>query len=464
MKIKPEQLRYQRRNVWEESDPIKHSEIMNFAEEYKSFINDVKSERACVKTIVARALAQGFKPIEQYQSLKPGDRLILTSRAKAVLLAVVGQQGLDNGISLVGSHIDVPRLDLKPQPLYEDEKLAYLKTHYYGGIKKYQWLAIPLALHGVVCLQDGQLVEVNVGDKPGDPVFAITDLLPHLAKEQMEKKLCEAVEGEQLNLLVGGIPLKEGGNERVKLGILDLLYQNYGISEEDFISAELEVVPAWPAYDIGFDRSLVGAYGQDDRVCVFNSLRAILETTSPNRTAVALFIDKEETGSTGNTGMSGRFLQNTLADMGALLYPYFNELSLRRILTKSIALSADVTAGLDPNFDDVMEKNNAARIGCGVVVTKYTGSRGKNNTNDAHAETMAFIRGLLNQNNIIWQTGELGKIDQGGGGTIAHIIAEQGLEVIDCGVALLSMHAPLEIASKADIFECYRAYKAFLAL
>ncbi|MDO7787273.1 aminopeptidase [Desulforamulus aquiferis] len=462
--INQDQLRYRRKNVWEEADTKKYQDIMNFAEEYKDFISNSKSERACVRQIVARALSHGFKPLDQYQALKPGDRVIQTYREKAVLMSVVGHQGLDRGITLVGSHTDVPRLDLKPQPLYEEEKLAFLKTHYYGGIKKYQWLAVPLALHGVVCLIDGRVVEINVGDMPGDPVFAISDLLPHLAKEQMEKKLSEAVEGEQLNLLVGGIPIKQGEKERVKLAILELLYNKYGVTEEDFISAELEVVPAGTAYDIGFDRSFVGAYGQDDRVCVYNSLRAILEVGTPGRTAVALFIDKEETGSTGNTGMSGRFLQNTLADMGMLLYPNFNELSLRKILATSIALSADVTAGLDPNFEGVMEKNNAARLGGGVVVTKYTGARGKNNTNDAHAETMAFMRGLLEQNQIIWQTGELGKIDQGGGGTIAHIIAEQGFEVVDCGIALLSMHAPLEIASKADIYECYRAYKAFFAL
>ncbi|SHF44030.1 aminopeptidase [Desulforamulus putei] len=460
--VKADRLKYSRKNVWENAGEGTMQEIMAFAEDYKTFITCAKTERSCVRQIVNMALASGFIPIEQCQNLRPGDRVCITGKGKIVALAVIGQQGLEKGICLIGSHTDVPRLDLKPHPLYQEEGLAFFKTHYYGGIKKYQWLTIPLALHGIVCRADGQTVEISIGDRPGDPVFTITDLLPHLAKDQMVKKLTEAVEGEQLNLLIGGLPLQGGDKDNaVKMNMLTLLHENYGITEEDFISAELEAVPAGPACDVGLDRSMVGAYGQDDRVCVYTSLRAILETTAPARTAVALFVDKEEIGSTGNTGMQGRFLQNAVAEIGSRMDPRFNELAIYRVFAKSIALSADVTAAVDPNFEGVLEKLNAARLGGGVVVTKYTGAKGKYHTNDANAEYVAFLRNLLNQNQITWQTGELGKVDQGGGGTIAHMIAELGFEVIDCGVPLLSMHAPLEIASKADIFECYRAYKAF---
>ncbi|AQS57744.1 aminopeptidase [Desulforamulus ferrireducens] len=459
--MKQEELLYTRKNVWSQADAGMLQEILSFAEDYKRFLNSAKTERSCFKSLVNIALGQGFRPIAEVRQLRPGDRVLITGHNKVLALAVIGQEGLDKGITLIGSHTDVPRLDLKPNPLYEEQGLALFKTHYYGGIKKYQWVAIPLALQGVVCKANGQVVEVSIGDRPGDPVFTITDLLPHLAKDQMVKKVTEFLEGEQLNLLIGGIPLKGEKEQGVKKNILQLLHKNYGITEEDFISAELEAVPAWPAYDIGFDRSLVGAYGQDDRVCVYTSLRAILETVLPKRTAVALFIDKEEIGSTGNTGMNGRFLQNAVVEIGCRLNPQYNELALYRTFARSLAISADVTAGVDPNFEGVLEKNNAAKIGGGVVVTKYTGAKGKYHTNDASAEFIAYLRKLLHEHKITWQTGELGKVDQGGGGTIAHIIAELGFEVIDCGVPLLSMHAPLEVASKADIYECYRTYKAF---
>ena len=456
-----EKLTYKRKNVWAQAETGRVQEMLAFAEDYKLFLSNAKTERSCFKQLVNIALGQGFRPLEGVQQLRPGDKVLITGHNKVVALAVIGQDGLDQGITLIGSHTDVPRLDLKPNPLYEEQGLAFFKTHYYGGIKKYQWVAIPLALHGIVCKADGQVVEVSIGDRPGDPVFTITDLLPHLAKDQMVKKVTEFMEGEQLNLLIGGIPLKDEKDQAVKSNILNILHQNYGITEEDFISAELEAVPVGPAYDIGFDRSLVGAYGQDDRVCVYTSLRAILETVNPKRTAVALFIDKEEIGSTGNTGMNGRFLQNAVAEIGLRLNPHYNELALYRTFARSLAISADVTAGIDPNFEGVLEKNNAARIGGGVVVTKYTGAKGKYHTNDASAEFVAYLRKLLNENKITWQTGELGKVDQGGGGTIAHIIAELGFEVVDCGVPLLSMHAPLEVASKGDIYECYRTYKSF---
>ncbi|CCO08337.1 aminopeptidase [Desulforamulus hydrothermalis] len=459
---KVEHLEYSRKNVWEQANHELVQQIMAFAEDYKTFISSAKTERACVRQIIRRAQAAGFQPVDRYERLQPGDRVYITAKEKIAVLAVIGRQDWQKGIRLIGSHTDVPRLDLKPHPLYQEAGLAFFKTHYYGGIKKYQWLTIPLALHGVVCLADGQRVEISIGDRPGDPVFTITDLLPHLAKDQMVKKMTEAVAGEQLNLLIGGQPRQDSDKENaVKMNILALLHEEYGITEEDFISAELEAVPAGAACDVGLDRSMVGAYGQDDRVCVYTSLQALLETKEPACTAVALFVDKEEIGSTGNTGMQGRFLTNALAEIGCRLAPQFNELSLYRMLAQSRALSADVTAALDPNFDGVLEKLNAARLGGGVVITKYTGARGKYHTNDANAEYVALLRNLLNRQQITWQTGELGKVDQGGGGTIAHMMAELGMEVIDCGVALLSMHAPLEIASKADIYECYRAYKAF---
>ncbi|GAB6179198.1 aminopeptidase [Desulfotomaculum defluvii] len=462
MNVKPEELIYHRKNAWEQVNEETKQQILNLSEGYKQFLSNCKTERACVRQIINMAQMRGFLPINQCQSVEAGDKVIISSKGKVVALAVIGQQGLDEGISLIGSHTDAPRLDLKPHPLYQEHDLALFKTHYYGGIKKYQWLAIPLALHGVIYKADGQVVDVSIGDRPNDPVFTITDLLPHLAKDQMVKKLTEAVEGEQLNILIGGIPLSGGGKDKaVKLNVLKLLFENYGITEEDFISAELELVPAGPAHDVGLDRSMIGAYGQDDRVCVFTSLQAILEINNPKRTAVALFIDKEEIGSNGNTGMMGRFLQNAVSEIGIRMYQSFNEFTLYRVFEKSIALSADVTAAMDPNYEGVMEKMNAARLGGGVVVTKYTGAKGKYHTNDANAEYVAFIRKMLNQHNIIWQTGELGKVDQGGGGTIAYIIAELGFEVIDCGVPLLSMHAPMEIASKADVYECYKAYKNF---
>ncbi|MEG6522729.1 aminopeptidase [Desulfotomaculum sp. 1211_IL3151] len=462
MNIKPEDLIYNRKNVWKQVNAETAQQIFNFSEGYKQFISNSKTERACVSQIINMAQIRGFIPIQQCQALKPGDKVIISSKGKVVALAVIGQQGLDRGLSLIGSHTDAPRLDLKPHPLFQDQELALFKTHYYGGIKKYQWLAVPLALHGVIYKSDGQVVDISIGEEPNDPIFTISDLLPHLAKDQMVKKLTEAVEGEQLNILIGGVSLPGGGKDNsVKLNILKLLYETYGITEEDFVSAELELVPAGPARDLGLDRSMIGAYGQDDRVCVYTSLQAILEINNPNRTAVALFVDKEEVGSNGNTGMMGRFLQNTISEMGMRLYPAFNEFALYRVFEKSIALSADVTAAMDPNYEGVLEKMNAARLGGGVALTKYTGVKGKYHTNDANAEYVAFIRKMLNQHDIIWQTGELGKVDQGGGGTIAYIIAELGFEVIDCGVPLLSMHSPLEIASKADVFECYRTYKNF---
>lgn len=455
----PEEKRI--RTVWERVSSQERQEILALGEDYKRFLDACKTERRAVATIIEAAQRRGFVPLGR-GPLAPGDKVYAVNRHKAVLLAVIGEGSPEEGCNIVGAHIDAPRLDLKPQPLYEDEGLALAKTHYYGGIKKYQWLAIPLALYGTVILAGGEKIELALGSSPGDPVFTVTDLLPHLAKDQMDRKMADAVPGENLNLLVGSIPAPGEEKGRVKRAILDHLFQTYGITEEDFVSAELEAVPAWPAVDIGFDRGLVGAYGQDDRACAYALYRAITEIEHPRRTAVALFVDKEEIGSQGNTGMGARFFEDFVAELLARLVPESSHLTLRRCLDASRALSADVSAGIDPTYAEVMEKNNAARIGCGVVLTKYTGARGKQHANDAHAEYLYAVRTLFNRSGVVWQVGELGKVDQGGGGTIAYLLAAYGMDVVDCGPPLLSMHAPLEVASKADVYMTYRAYRAFL--
>jgi aspartyl aminopeptidase len=457
-------LAYQRKNAWDFLNTGERQKVIAFAEEYKQYLNDAKTEREAVAASASYAIRAGFIPFSEKERLVPGDRVFAVKRDKSMILAVIGRQPAESGFNIVGAHIDSPRLDLKPQPLYEDEWLTLLKTHYYGGVKKYQWMAIPLSLHGIVIKADGSSVSVNTGDGPGDAVFTITDLLPHLAKDQMEKKLSDAFAGENMNLLAGSIPLDDRDQkDRFKLALLEYLNRTYGINEEDLISAELEAVPAWPARDVGFDRSFVGGYGQDDRVCAFTALRAIGEVSIPERTAVVLLADKEEIGSTGNTGMQSSFFAGFIAEIIARFGGSFSDLTLRRSLDASTALSADVNVGLDPNFPDVVEKMNAARIGGGLVLTKYTGNKGKYTSNDAHAEVMAFARRLFDGAGVLWQTGELGKVDQGGGGTIAHILAEYGMDVLDCGVALLSMHAPFEVASKADLYMAYKGYRAFLS-
>ncbi|BAF61085.1 aspartyl aminopeptidase [Pelotomaculum thermopropionicum SI] len=457
-------LAYQRQNAWERMDGEERNQAFLFSEDYKRFLDSAKTEREAVVSALALLKEAGFCPLEALPRLKPGDRVFAVNRNKALIIAVIGQSPPENGLNIIGAHIDSPRLDLKPQPLYEEEGLALFKTHYYGGIKKYQWLAIPLALHGVVVKSSGETVPVVIGERPGEPVFTISDLLPHLAKDQMEKKMADAVSGEGLNILAGGMPVAGGEvKERFKLAVLDQLNRLYGITEEDLISAELELVPAWTARDVGLDRSFVGGYGQDDRVCAYASLRAAIETVSPARTALTVLVDKEETGSNGNTGMNASFFANTVAEIASRCAPGYSDLLLRRMLAGSRALSADVNVGLDPNYTDVVEKMNTARLGGGVVLAKYTGSRGKYATNDAHAEMVAHVRQVFNKAGVIWQTGELGKVDQGGGGTIAHLMADYGMDVIDCGVALLGMHSPFEVASKADIYMAYKGYKAFLA-
>lgn len=464
-----EKLTWKSKVVWEKVDKTENQKVFQLNDQYKVFLNKCKTEREGIQYIIEKAEEKGFKPLSQVINsqgkLSAGDKVYIENREKGIVLAVIGQEPMQNGVNIIGSHVDAPRLDLKPNPLYEDNGLALFKTHYYGGIKKYQWLTIPLALHGTIIKKDGSKVSFQIGEKEDDPIFTISDILPHLAKDQMEKKMREAVSGEGLNLLVGSIPFKdEKVQEKVKLAILDKLNQDYGIIEEDFISAEIEAVPAGKAKDVGLDRGLVGGYGQDDRVCVFTSMQAIFELAgTPKHTAINLIVDKEEIGSTGNTGMKSRFLANVLGELINLTEGSYSDLTLRRCMTNSRALSADVNAGIDPNYEGVHEKRNAARIGHGIVLTKYTGSGGKYSTNDANAEFVAEIRNLFNQEGIQWQIGELGKVDQGGGGTIAQFMAEYNMEVLDVGVPLLSMHAPFEIASKADVYMAYKGYRAFFS-
>jgi len=457
-----ENLVYKGKNVWEKVSEEEKEKIFALGEEYKSFLDKSKTEREAVREIVRAAKEKGFldlKEVRDREQLKPGTGFFAVYRDKAVVLGVMGSAELSRGIRLIGSHLDSPRLDLKPQPLYEKCDLALFKTHYYGGIKKYQWTAIPLALHGIVVLQDGRKIEVVLGENGDDPVFTITDLLPHLAGEQSKRRLSEAIKGEELNVLVGSIPMKgEGYKEKVKLAVLERLNSTYGIIEEDLISAELEMVPAGNARDIGFDRSLIGAYGQDDRICVFASLKAVFDIEMPEKTAIALFVDKEEIGSVGNTGMQSRILEETLYE---LLKITGQEASIYKLLSSSEVLSADVNAAIDPTWEDVMDKLNAAKLGFGICLTKYTGARGKVDASDAHAEYIAEIRNLFNRNGIVWQMGELGKVDQGGGGTIAKYLANLNMNVIDCGMPLLSMHAPFEVSSKGDLYMGYKAFKAF---
>ncbi|MBQ4145695.1 MAG: aminopeptidase, partial [Clostridia bacterium] len=395
-------------------------------------------------------------------TLKPGDRVYSVNRDKNIILAVIGKNPVEKGVNILGAHIDSPRLDLKPNPLYEDQGIAYFKTHYYGGIKKYQWTAIPLSIHGVAALQDGTQIKISIGENEDEPVFCVTDLLPHLADGQVKKKMFEAIPGESLNVILGNIACDdEEIKEGVKLNILKILNEKYDICEEDLLSSEIEVVPAFGARDVGFDRSMIGGYGQDDRVCAYTALRAILDVKKPEKTAICLLVDKEEVGSMGNTGMRSQYFENVLAKICSLTKSNYNDLVLRNALSNSTCLSADVGVALDPNFADVTEKNNTAILNGGIALMKYSGSRGKAGASDASAELVAKIRKIFNENGVEWQMGELGKVDMGGGGTIAQYVANLDMEVIDVGVPLLSMHAPFEIAGKLDIFMTYRGYLEF---
>lgn len=446
------------RLVWDHVDEAERQAIMAYAERYKWFLNVAKTEREAVREIERQAREKGFLPLA---GSPPGSPWYYNYKGKTIALGVPGSRPLTDGLRLIGAHIDSPRLDLKQYPLYEDTDLVFLKTHYYGGIKKYQWLARPLALHGVVLKADGTRVELKVGEEPGDPIFTVLDLLPHLArKAQMDKKVTEAFEGEKLNVLVGSLPLGDKDTkERFKLALLKYLEETYGITEEDLVSAELEVVPAGPARDLGWDRSLIAAYGQDDRSCAYPALEAILTIENPEHHCLALFYDKEEIGSDGNTSAKSCLLEDMVEQL--LEREGLSPLLRRRVLMNSRAISADVTGALDPDWPEVHEKRNAARLGYGVSITKYTGHGGKYSANDAHAEYLAWLRKIFNEAGVIWQASHLGKVDEGGGGTIAKYLAVHGLEIVDSGPPVLSMHSPLEVASKADLYMVLKAYKTF---
>ena len=433
-------------------------EADSYAEGYKDFLDRAKTEREAVETAIELAKNNGFVEFDRNKKYNAGDKVYFNNRGKSIALAVIGSESVESGVNISAAHIDSPRLDLKPNPLYEELELALFKTHYYGGIKKYQWTAIPLSLHGVFVLKDGTVKKVSIGEEENEPKFVINDLLPHLAQEQSKRTLSEGIKGEELNVLIGSHPFKdEKGSELVKLNILKLLNEKYGITEDDFLSAELEIVPAFKATDIGLDRSMVGAYGQDDRVCAYPALTAIMSVKNTQKTALAILADKEEVGSMGNTGLESDFLRHVIGDL-AKMQGGDGTVAIRN----SKCLSADVNAGIDPTFQDVMERRNASRLNYGVVVTKYTGARGKSGTSDASAEYMASIRKLLDENGIIWQSGELGRVDLGGGGTVAQFIANMGVDVVDLGVPVLSMHAPFETTAKLDIYMCHRAMYEFM--
>lgn len=431
----------------------------DYCEGYKAFLNSAKTERETVTAAVEMAEKAGFVPFEIGKAYKPGDRIYYNNRGKAAVFALIGTDPIEQGVNLMTSHIDSPRLDLKVNPLYEDNELALFKTHYYGGIKKYQWTAIPLALHGVVVRADGSSLTVSVGEEEGDPIFCVTDLLPHLAADQVKLPLHEGIKGEQLNILIGSHPFRDDeASERVKLNLMCILNEKYGIVEKDFRSAELTIVPAYKARDIGFDRSMIGAYGQDDHVCAYASFTALLDKKeTPKRTAVCVFSDKEETGSNGTTGLAGSFLPFFLENLAAAY-----NVPGRIVMSHSKCLSADVNAAFDPNFPEVSEPRNNCFVNYGAVITKYTGARGKSGTSDASAEFAAEIQHLMDRENVLWQTGELGKVDQGGGGTVAFCTAELDIDTIDIGVPVLSMHAPFEVTAKIDVYSLYRAFVAFV--
>lgn len=453
--------------AWENYDDAKMEEVFALSERYKKFISDCKTERECVRETARIAREAGYRDlnevIEAGETLKSGDKVYAINMEKNIVLFCIGKQPIEKGMNILGAHIDSPRIDLKQNPLYEDSSLALLDTHYYGGIKKYQWVSQPLAIHGVVAKKDGSVVEIVIGEKEDDPVIGISDLLIHLAQDQLQKTGAKVVEGEDLNVLVGSIPLKaEDEKERtVKANILRLLKELYDIEEEDFLSAELEVVPAGKARDYGFDRSMIMGYGHDDRVCAYTSLEAMLQVEHPERTSVCILVDKEEIGSVGATGMCSRFFENTVAEVMECAGEY-SELKLRRALTNSKMLSSDVSAAFDPNYPGVFEKKNTAFFGRGFVFNKYTGARGKSSSNDANAEYMAEIRAIMEKDGVCFQTAELGKVDQGGGGTIAYIMANYNMQVIDAGIAVQNMHAPWEVVSKADVYEAMVGYRAFL--
>ncbi|MBE6956779.1 MAG: aminopeptidase [Ruminococcaceae bacterium] len=451
-----ETLIYKRKNAYDRVSESELQAMEDYCTGYKQFLDAGKTERECVDRTVALAQAAGFKPYERGMDLKPGDRVYRVNRGKAVMLAVMGKKGLDCGVNIAAAHIDSPRLDLKQNPLYEAEELGYFKTHYYGGVRKYQWLAVPLELRGAVALRDGSVVRVCIGSGEGEPRFVINDLLPHLGAEQAKKLMADAVPGENLNILVGSRPLADDdGADRVKLTVLELLHEKYGIVEEDFISAELCAVPAFNASDIGFDRSLIGAYGHDDRVCAYASLAALLELGTPERTAICMLADKEEIGSEGVSGMQSSAFDTFMEDLCA-----GQNVSLSACYEKSFCLSADVTAAYDPNYAEVYEKRNSAFVNYGMGLCKYTGARGKSGASDASAEVVAYVRRVLDEAGVAWQMAELGRVDAGGGGTVACYMANRNIDTIDAGVPVLSMHAPFETVGKLDCYMTYRGMSA----
>lgn len=456
-----EKLFNKKDNGWESLDSNQKEEVFDLSKKYIDFLNVAKTEREFIKHARKLANENGYKDIMEFDTLKPGDKIYFVNREKSMYLAIIGEKSIEEGLHIIGSHVDSPRLDLKPNPLYEDTGLAYFKTHYYGGIKKYQWTTIPLSIHGVIVKANGEKIEVNIGEDEEDPIFTITDLLPHLAQEQMEKKLKNGVDGEDLNLLIGSIPYSSSKiSEKVKLNILNILNQKYGITEADLTSSEIELVPAFKARSLGFDGSMVAAYGQDDKVCAYTSLHAMMELENVKNTAVCILSDKEEIGSMGNTGMESHMFDFFISEI-------LNKLGVNRpnLLDKvfcfSKMLSSDVDAGFDPIYASVSDKHNAGFLGKGISLNKYTGARGKSGASDANAEYVAWVRNILERNDIKYQIAELGKVDIGGGGTIAYIIANKGADVIDCGVPVLSMHAPYEVTSKYDIYSAYKTYKAF---
>ena len=466
------------KDLWNKYNSRKLNELNKLNDSYREFLSNCKTERECVDFFVDEAIKDGYvelsEAIKSGKKLKAGDKIYAVNMNKSIVMVKLGKKPLEEGVNILGAHIDSPRMDIKSNPLYEDGGIAYLDTHYYGGIKKYQWVTLPLAIHGVVCKKDGTTVIVNLGEEADDPVFFISDLLIHLSAKQMEKKASVVIEGEDLDVVIGSRPIADTKKksakddedkeekEAVKKGVLKLLKDYYDMDEEDFLSAELEVVPAGRAYDAGIDRSMIMGYGHDDRVCSYPSFRAIMDTSAVERTAVCILTDKEEIGSVGATGMTSLFFENVMAEIVALATGKESQLTLRRMLSNSRMLSSDVNAGFDPKFASSFDKKNTSYLGKGMVLCKFTGSRGKSGSNDANAEYLAFLRKTFDDDDVQYQLAELGKVDLGGGGTIAYILAKYGMNVIDCGVAVLNMHAPFEVVSKADVYETYRGYVSFL--
>ncbi len=463
-----DKLFYKKHFIWEKLSSSEKDDAFKLGDDYRAFMDASKTERLSVKEIIRRAELSGFVNMEDKKEIKPGDKLYYVNKEKNAVLTVVGKESIEKGMNIVGSHVDSPRIDIKQNPLYEKHGISLMKTHYYGGIRKYQWVTIPLALYGTVVKANGEVIDIVIGDDDNDPVFYITDLLPHLAKDQNDKKLSEAIEGEGLNVVIGSLPSTDGDDEgkkedkSVKLNVLKILNEKYGMIEEDFQTAELEIVPAGKSRDVGLDRGMIMAYGHDDRVCAYTSLKAVLELENPDKTAIAVFADKEEIGSVGNTGMHSAFFNNMVAELISIQNNgNYNELLLKRALANSSMLSSDVAAGVDPTYPQVTELQNAPIMGKGVALVKYTGSRGKSGASDANAEYIGRLRKLFNENDVIWQPSELGKVDQGGGGTIAYIMANYNMDVVDIGVPVLSMHAPFELITKTDLYMTYKAYKVF---